>query len=64
VKKDKLSECNKEIVIPKLNIDRQLNEGENIIEFVPVETGDISYTCGMGMIKSKIRVVDNIKIQN
>ena len=63
VDRDKLNECNKEIVIPKLNIDKQLKEGENTIEFVPVETGDIEYTCGMGMIKSKINVVDNIKMK-
>lgn len=64
VKKDKLNECNNEVVIPKLNIDKQLEEGENIIEFIPVETGYISYTCGMGMIKSRINIVDNIKMQN
>lgn len=61
VVKDNLNECNNEIVIPKLNIDSKLIEGENTIEFLPTEKGEIAYTCGMGMIKSKIIIVDSIK---
>ncbi|HEY9061797.1 MAG TPA: sulfite exporter TauE/SafE family protein [Pseudobacteroides sp.] len=57
---DKLNDCNNAIVIPKLNIDRKLEAGDNIIEFFPHETGDILYTCWMGMIKSRIIIVDKI----
>ncbi|NRT75235.1 sulfite exporter TauE/SafE family protein [Clostridium beijerinckii] len=60
VEKDRLNECNNEIVISELNIDKHLKEGENIIEFTPKEIREIPYTCGMGMIKSKISVVDKI----
>ena len=32
--------------------------GENVIEFTPGETGTISYTCWMGMIRGTITVTD------
>jgi plastocyanin domain-containing protein len=34
--------------------------GENIIEFTPSEIGEIPFTCWMGMIKSKITVIEDI----
>ncbi|HHW46699.1 MAG TPA: heavy metal transporter [Clostridiales bacterium] len=52
--------CNNEIFIPKFNIEKKLVPGENIIEFTPTESGTFTYTCWMGMIKSKILVVDDI----
>lgn len=58
---DKINDCNNTIVISKFKIEKSLIEGENIIEFTPSESGEISYTCWMGMIKSKITVVDDIK---
>lgn len=57
---DQLNECNNEITIPKFKIDMKLQEGDNLIEFTPQETGEYVYTCWMGMIKSKITVVDEI----
>ncbi|MCX7745389.1 MAG: sulfite exporter TauE/SafE family protein [Clostridia bacterium] len=56
-----LNECNNAIVIPKLKIEKNLEAGENIIEFTPDKTGEIIYTCWMGMIKSKIKVVEQLK---
>ncbi len=38
---------------------KNLKVGDNIIEFIPYEKGEFMYTCWMGMIKSKITVVDN-----
>jgi len=55
-----LNECNKAITIPKFNISKDLNVGDNLVEFTPQEAGDIVYTCWMGMIKSKISVVDDL----
>jgi plastocyanin domain-containing protein len=52
--------CNNKIVIPKYNIEKKLETGDNIIEFTPSETGTFAYSCWMGMIRSKITVVDNI----
>lgn len=52
--------CNGRIIIPSYNIEKQLAVGDNIIEFTPAETGTIPYSCWMGMIRSKITVVDDI----
>jgi len=50
--------CNNEIVIPEYNVEKKLNAGDNIIEFIPHESGTFAYSCWMGMIKSKITVVN------
>lgn len=55
-----LNSCNYELIIPSLNIQKQLNSGENVIEFTPKDS-DINFSCGMGMIRGIIKVVDNIK---
>ena len=52
--------CNKSIVVPKYNIQKDLATGANVIEFTPEESGVIPYSCWMGMIRSKITVVDDI----
>ena len=61
VTEENLNDCNNEIIIPKYKVDKKLKVGDNIIEFTPIESGDIPYTCWMGMIKSKIIVSDNEK---
>ncbi len=58
--KGDINGCNNEIIIPKFNISKKLKEGDNIIEFTPTETGTFMYSCWMGMIRSKITVVDDI----
>ena len=52
----KLNGCNNEIIIPKLGVTAKLQEGENIIEFTPEESGEFGYSCWMGMIRSSIIV--------
>ncbi|KAA8673287.1 urease accessory protein UreH domain-containing protein [Clostridium sp. HV4-5-A1G] len=54
-----LNSCNGQIIVPSLNIQRNLQAGENIIEFTP-KGGDINFSCGMGMIRGVIKVVDDI----
>ncbi len=54
-----LNSCNGQIIIPSLNIQKSLQPGENVIEFTP-EDKDISFSCGMGMIRGVIKVVNNI----
>jgi plastocyanin domain-containing protein len=54
-----LNSCNGQIVVPSLNINKTLQSGENIIEFTPKDK-DISFSCGMGMIRGVIKVVDNV----
>jgi hypothetical protein len=58
---DELNGCNNAIVIPKLNIEVSFQVGDNIVEFTAHEAGEITYTCWMGMIKSKIHVVDELE---
>lgn len=52
--------CNNSIVVPKYNLQYDLKAGDNVIEFTPTESGAFAYSCWMGMIRSKIRVVDDI----
>lgn len=59
VEQGKLNGCNNEILIPAFNIDKKLQVGDNIVEFTPQKEGVITYICWMGMIKSKIIVVNN-----
>lgn len=54
-----LNSCNGQIIVPSLKIQKNLKSGENIIEFTPKDK-DISFSCGMGMIRGVIKVVDNI----
>jgi uncharacterized protein len=57
--------CNGVVKIPKFGISKKLVPGDNLIEFIPKETGDITYTCWMGMIGSNIKVVADVtKISN
>jgi plastocyanin domain-containing protein len=55
-----LNGCNSSIIIPKLDKQVDLVPGDNVIEFTPEESGTIPYSCWMGMIRSKITVVDDI----
>lgn len=57
---NQLNGCNNPVTIPKYNIEKKLVPGENIIEFMPTEEGDVVYTCWMGMISGNIRVVTDI----
>ncbi len=54
-----LNSCNGQVVIPSLNKQVQLNQGENVVQFTPGDK-DISFSCWMGMIRGVIKVVDNI----
>lgn len=49
--------CNGEIVIPKYNVTKELNVGDTVIEFTPTEAGNFAYSCWMGMVRGKIKVV-------
>jgi len=53
--------CNNRIVIPEYNLEMPLQPGDNIIEFTPDKSGVVPYSCWMGMIRSQITVVDDLK---
>lgn len=58
VEKGDLNGCNYRMVIPEYDIEKQLEYGENVIEFTPDEAGTFAYSCWMGMIRSSITVVE------
>lgn len=45
-----LTPCNRHIVVPALDLDIELVEGEQTIEFIPNEAGVIPWSCWMGML--------------
>jgi uncharacterized protein len=51
--------CAASIVMPAYNISQGLKAGENIIEFTPTKTGEIPFTCSMGMYRGKFIVTDS-----
>lgn len=55
-----LNSCNGTIIIPSLNKELTLKPGENVIVFTPKDK-DISFGCGMGMIRGVIKVADNLQ---
>lgn len=55
-----ISGCNNTIVIQKYNIQKKLETGDNVIEFTPTESGTVPFSCWMGMVRSKITVVDDL----
>lgn len=57
---DAINGCNRTLTIPQYNITKTLVPGDNQIEFTPQETGKITYTCWMGMIRSDITVVSDL----
>lgn len=55
-----LNSCNGTLVVPSLNKQINLQSGENVIKFTPTDK-DIPFSCGMGMIRGIIKVVDNVQ---
>ena len=56
-KKKSINGCNNTMICNVLDLQYELHEGDNVIEFTPTQTGDIDYSCWMGMIYGKIHVV-------
>jgi len=53
-----LTGCNEEIVLNEYDIYQELEEGLNVIEFTPTETGTIKFSCGMGMLRGSFLVTE------
>ncbi|MDO8668993.1 MAG: sulfite exporter TauE/SafE family protein [Candidatus Buchananbacteria bacterium] len=51
--------CAASIMMREYGINRGLKKGENIIEFTPTKTGEIRFSCTMGMYTGKFIVVDD-----
>ena len=50
--------CASSLVIPKLNLRKNLQAGENIIEFTPKDIGRLPFSCSMGMYTGAFYVTD------
>jgi sulfite exporter TauE/SafE len=50
--------CASSLVMPQYGIRESLQKGENIIEFTPTKTGEIPFSCSMGMYRGKFFVVE------
>uniref|UniRef100_A0A7C4M2D2 HMA domain-containing protein n=1 Tax=candidate division CPR3 bacterium TaxID=2268181 RepID=A0A7C4M2D2_UNCC3 len=50
--------CAGNIVAPKLDLVKDLKQGENVIEFTPSDIGEIYFTCAMGMYGGVFKVID------
>jgi len=48
--------CASSLVMKKYGISKNLQKGENVIEFTPTETGEIPFSCSMGMYRGKFIV--------
>lgn len=49
--------CSERLVFPKYGIDKALTpKGTTVIEFTPDETGQFTFTCGMGMYQGTLNV--------
>lgn len=55
---DSINGCNYKIYINSYGIEHTFQKGENIIKFTPTKSGNIGYSCWMGMIKGNINVVE------
>lgn len=50
--------CASDLMSSKLKIRKLLQPGENIIEFTPNETGEVRFSCSMGMYNGKFIVTE------
>ncbi|MFA5131002.1 MAG: sulfite exporter TauE/SafE family protein [Patescibacteria group bacterium] len=48
--------CASALVVPSLKLQKQLQPGENIIEFTPTSAGTIAFSCSMGMYTGTFNV--------
>ena len=53
-----LYSCSASFVVPKYNIFTGLKGGINEIEFIPINTGPVKFSCSMGMYTGVINVIN------
>lgn len=53
---EQISGCSNRIIIPSLNIVKNMSYGENIVRFTPNKSGEIPFSCWMGMVRGKFIV--------
>ncbi len=50
--------CAASISFPAMSLSKYLSPGENIIEFTPMQTGTLRFSCSMGMYPGSFTVID------
>ncbi len=58
VPKEVINGCNYKMILKTYGITHEFTPGENVIEFIPGESGTVQYTCWMGMIYGRINIMD------
>lgn len=53
-----LTGCNSELVMNAYNVDINLKQGINTVEFTPNKIGTIQFSCGMGMLRGSFIVTE------
>lgn len=53
-----ITNCNRRIVAPSLNLEFDVKPGSQVIEFTPREAGVIRWSCWMGMLPGEFDVID------
>ncbi len=53
-----LTSCNNRIIVPDYGLEFDVQPGEQVIEFTPNESGEVKWSCWMGMIPGKFEVVE------
>ncbi|RME54843.1 hypothetical protein D6777_02505 [Candidatus Woesearchaeota archaeon] len=53
--------CNNAIQVPKLGLNFNIHPGKQVIEFTPTESGNIAWSCWMGMIPGLFIVKDEVE---
>jgi LysM repeat protein len=53
-----ITNCNKRIVAPALNLEFDVKKGVQTIEFTPAKAGIILWSCWMGMLRGEFEVVE------
>jgi hypothetical protein len=53
-----ITDCNKRIVAPALNLEFDVKKGVQTIEFTPAKAGVVPWSCWMGMLRGEFVVVD------
>lgn len=52
--------CASQLTAPSIGVTKQLEQGENIIEFISPASGTIKFSCSMGMYTGKI-IIDSVQ---
>jgi sulfite exporter TauE/SafE/copper chaperone CopZ len=61
---EEINGCNNAIQAPKLGLNFNIKQGEQVIEFTPTEEGTIPWSCWMGMIPGTFIVKEDIDIED